>query len=109
MKTIKESDWKFLSELRKTALDRYCERVLAEIEEVKSDETENFHQRYRAIYAIVARRDKELALVFDDHRRSTAILEIAALKARGLLKDDEFIRFSQETRAIVEAMLENRA
>jgi hypothetical protein len=45
---IKEADWKLLRRLHPLALERFCERALAEIESVKHDDARSFHQRYLA-------------------------------------------------------------
>lgn len=104
---IKESDWKILRQLHSHALERFCEQILLEFERVHSDTTKSFHQRYLDIYAIIERRDKEIAQTFNDLRRSTALIQLAAIKARGLLTEDEFSRFSQETQDIVDMLTGN--
>ena len=108
LREIKESDWKLLRQLHSVALERYCERVVSEIAQVSGDNAKGFHQRYLEIFTIVERRDKEIAQTFDDLRRSTALVRIAALHALGLLTSDEFSRFSDETRSIV-AMFHERS
>ena len=105
MHEIKESDWKFFNAVRSEALQRFCQKVLLEIKGIDSDPTKSFHQRYLEIYRVVRDRDKELAKVFDYLRRSTALIQIAALRTRGLLNEDEFMRFSEETRNIVNELL----
>ena len=69
------------------------------------DSAKSFHQRYLDIWKVLRQRDKELGETFDDLRRSTAFTHIAAMKARGLLTEDEFSRFSQEIRDIVALLL----
>ncbi len=97
-RVIKESDWKLLSQLRTVALERFCQRILLEIESINTNSAMNAHQRYLEIYKIIARRDKEIAQTFNDHRRSTALNELAAIQSHGLLTPEEFLRFSHETR-----------
>lgn len=98
---FKESDWKLLSQLRTDALERFCQQILAEIESINANHAINAHQRYLEIYKVIARRDKEIAQIFNDHRRSTALNELAAIQSHGLLTPEEFLRFSQETRDAV--------
>jgi hypothetical protein len=107
MRQIKESDWKILRQLASEALERFCKRVLAEIEQINTDSTKNSHQKYLSIYEIIPERDKELALLFDDLRRSTALIQLMGMRVRKLLTEDEFSRFSQETQDIIAQMLEN--
>ena len=106
MREIKESDWKILRQLHTVALERFCERILLEIEQIHSDTTKSFHQKYLQIYAALRRRDKEIALTFNDLRRSTALHQLTAMRARDLLTEEEFSRFSQETRDSVALVLE---
>ena len=48
---------------------------------------------------------KEIADIFNGFSRSTAFLRLAAMKSRGLLTEDEFSRFSQETREVIALLL----
>jgi hypothetical protein len=83
------------------AVERYCERVLAESESLHRDTTRSAHERYLALYRLFRERDKELARLFDDFRRSTALFQIAAIKGRGLWTDEEFAQFGEETQGVV--------
>jgi len=106
MREIKESDWKIFRQLHAVALERFCQRVLEESEALRGDTTRSAHERYVAIYQLFHERDKEVARLFNDLRRSTAVWQLAAIKAHGLLTEDEFARFSQEAQNRVEALLE---
>ena len=106
MREIKESDWKILRQLHSAALERFCERILLEIHQMHSDSTKSFYQRYLDVYAAMRRRDKEVAVTFDDLRRSTALQQLTAMKVRDLLTEEEFSRFSQETQDLVALLLE---
>ncbi len=105
MRDIKESDWKILRKLHPEAVERFCKQVLFEIEDINSDTAKTFHRRYLDIYEGLHRRDKEMAQIFNGLRRSTALIQLASMKARGLLTEDEFMRFSQETQSAVDLML----
>jgi len=98
---IKESDWKLLGQLRTIALERFCQRILSEIERINTYDTKSHHQRYLEIYEVIERRDKEIERIFNDHRRSVALIELAAIQSHGLLITEEYLRFSQETRDVV--------
>jgi hypothetical protein len=100
-----EADWKILRELHPIALDRFCRRILEEIESVVADSGRSHHQRYVAIYQLVERRDREIADAFNDMRRSRAMMRICHLRSLGLLSDEEFARFSEETRDAVQRLL----
>ncbi len=105
MREIKEADWKIFRQLHAIALERFCQRVLDDSERLHGDTSHSAHERYIAIYRLFGERDKEVASLFNDLRRSTALWQIAALKGRGLLTDEEFTRFSEETQSRVAALL----
>jgi len=107
MRDIKESDWKRLRDLKSVALERFCDRVLSDIDQARTDATATSHQRYLAIYKLIKQRDKELVDIFDDLKRSTALIKILLMQRAGLLTKDELAGFSEETRSILDA-LQNR-
>ena len=96
--TMRESDWKLFRELQRTALQRFCERVLGELSEIAVDSTRTPHERYLAVVELVRQRDSALADAFDNPRRSTAPLQLRTIYSKGLLTEEEFARFSSETR-----------
>ena len=71
MFSISEPDWKLFRRLQPVALDRFCQKILTEIEGIAADTNKTHHERYLAIYERIRQRDKELAAAFDDLRRST--------------------------------------
>ena len=105
MRTISESDWKVFRQLHPLALERFCERILAEVAEVGADTGKSAHERYLAMYRLVKRRDKEVAEAFNDLRRSTAWRQLALFRSWGLLTEEEFARFSPETHAVMQVFL----
>ncbi len=93
---IVESDWRRFRELHSIALERFSEQILNEIEKVSADTTKSSHQRYLDICKIIQRRDKELSTLFNDFRRSTALMQLVSIYGRGLLTETELMGFSQE-------------
>ena len=100
-RSIAEADWKLLRQLHPIALDRFCRRVLSELDRIISDGGMSSHDRYSAVVELIGRRDRELAQVFDDQRRSTALIQLMLLKSHGLLTEEEVSRFSPETREVL--------
>ena len=97
--SIPERDWKLFRELRLLALDRFCKRVLAEVTALAQSDRLTAHERYKDLYQLIHRRDKELAQLFDDPRRSTAWIQLRLIYAHGLFTAEEVGRFSEETRS----------
>jgi hypothetical protein len=103
---ILESDWKVFRQLRALTLDRFCQRVLAEVTQLAADADKSSHERYLAVFQLLQQRDEELADAFNDPRRSTALVQLARIRFRELLTEEEFARFSPETRASVQVFLD---
>lgn len=103
---IRETDWKIFRELRPVALERFCQRVLDEIAKIASQSNQGSHKRYLAVFKCLNRRDDELADAFNNPRRSVAIVQLARIHFHNLLDEEEFLRFSEETRASVQGLIE---
>jgi hypothetical protein len=105
MLEIKEPDWKVLRRVHPLALERFCERVLAEIDRVLRNGAPSPHARYLQIFRILQQRDREMARLFDNPRRSHALTMLAQIRSQGLLTEDEFSSLSPETRATIQMLL----
>ena len=79
-------------------MERYCARVLDELTEVLKADAGSALERYLQAYKLLKERDKKLASAFDDFRRSTAVMQLAIMRAMGLLTDDHLGVFSEQTR-----------
>jgi hypothetical protein len=107
MREIKETDWKVLRRVHPLAVERFCERVLAEVERVLRDSTRSCHERYLEIFKIIGERDREIARLFNETRRSRALTMLAQIRSEGLLTEEEFSCLSLETREAVQMLLGN--
>ncbi|MGC2260374.1 MAG: hypothetical protein WA369_18735 [Candidatus Acidiferrales bacterium] len=103
--TIAEADWKVLRRLHTLALERFCERVLVEIDRVMHIRAQNAHQRYLGIFKIIEQRDRDMAIIFNDPKRSNALTMLARIRSEGLLTEDEFSSLSPETRSAIQLLL----
>lgn len=106
--SISEADWKILRRLRPVALERLCQRILAESVEAASSGSGSAHDRYLKLFELIQERNTELAYAFDDVRRSTAIFTLIGVYRMGLLSDEEFGQFSIEARTAVRRALGSR-
>jgi hypothetical protein len=104
-RTITEADWKVLRHLHPLALERFCDRVLAEIERVTHLSAQSAHQRYLDIFKTIEQRDREIASIFDDPKRSNALTMLARMRSEGLLMEDEFSSLSPEMRGAIQLLL----
>jgi hypothetical protein len=104
-RTIAEADWKVLRRVHPFALERFCERVLTEIEHITHISSQSAHQRYLDIFKIIEQRDRQMANTFNDPKRSNALTMLARMRSEGLLMADEFSSLSKETRSAIELLL----
>jgi hypothetical protein len=105
---IKESDWKLLRRLHAVALERFCQRVIDEINRATSNCTEDYHKRYLEVFDLIMDHNEKMAQAFDDMSRSNAFILLTNIRESDLLTDEEFSQFSQETRDAVEVILSIR-
>ena len=106
-RTICEADWKVFRALHPIAMERFSARVLAEIDRILADTGRSAHARYLAVAKLVDRRDRELSEMFDDLRRSTALIQLARLRFCDLVTNEEFVQFGEETRGVI-AMFQDK-
>ena len=92
-----ESDWKIFRELRELALDRFCKRILDQLEALRLDTSRSHHERHLDTFRFLQYRDDEVAHAFNDPRRSRMLIQLAAIHSYGLLEPNELERFSLET------------
>jgi len=95
-----ESDWKQWRKLSAAALERYCTRILDESAAFANDKG-TAHERYLRLYRHIHKRDDVMATVFNDQRRSTAFVQIAAAVTAGIIDFEELDVLSEETQAVI--------
>jgi hypothetical protein len=105
LRGIKESDWKVFRRLREIALERFCQRALAEMQYVASEPQKTSHERYLAVWKVMNGRDDELAAAFNNPRRSVMLEQLTLMRSRKLLTDEEMAEFSDDTRDVTKMLL----
>jgi hypothetical protein len=96
MSAIKESDWKLFRRFHPIALDRFCERILKDSNTIVSAGSKNHYERYLELYKLVRAKDEDLGRMFNDFRRSTALIQLRLICSFSLLTDEEMAQFSPE-------------
>lgn len=102
-----ESDWKKFRVVRERALERFCERVLANAGACIQSPGETAHERYLRLFKLLREEDKDLAFMFDYLSRSKAWLQLVAMYVRKLVTEDEFAQFSEPTRESIRSSIES--
>jgi len=104
-----EGDWKRLREFYKFGLERYCKRILEEVEQLNTGTPLSYHQSYLDLYRLIERKDKKLGYIFNDNlRRSRAVELSLTLRREKLMLDSEFEEFSQPTQDLIQSLLSHR-
>ncbi len=105
---ISERDWKVFRQIHPVARDRFCEHVLSEIGRASSASGQSAHQRYLKVFELLSDKDKQLAALFDNPRRSRAREQLSMIASAGLLTDEELSRFTEETRKSISVYASQR-
>ena len=100
--SIPERDWKVFRELRQIALERLCDKILAEAKGEIERTDRSSHEKYLSLYKLIEKRDDDIARGFNDFRRSTALMQIGIIHSMGLFTGEELRRFSPETLRVIE-------
>jgi len=96
--SILESDWKKFKELRKIALDRFCQGVLADAKAITQHGALSAHARYGMLYGLIQDRNKDMARAFDHHSqsRSSALTALRLFVMHDLLTAAELSILSED-------------
>ena len=95
--SLPESDWKKFKPLRDKALERLCDRILAEVGSTMAEDALSSHEKYLKIYSLVRDRDKELGRIFDGYSRARMLSQLAMMQSYELLEPEELECFSEST------------
>lgn len=106
MKDIREKDWKLARGLKEKALEMACEKILDKIEETTKNSGKNNHSKYLEIWKILKVQDKDIALMFNDFKRSTAIQKVSFWRYHNLISDVDFSDFTVETQKEINRMVD---
>ena len=98
---IPESDWKIYSALNPIALERLCEKILAEARAEIGRPNKSAHARYQDLYQLILDRDRDIAGAFNEFSRSRALMKLGMMHSLGLLTGEEIRRFTPETQQII--------
>ncbi|MCP5049875.1 MAG: hypothetical protein GY940_22090 [bacterium] len=104
---IKESDWKYLGKLFPILLERaggiINKKAQAILENKKNQEQLKV---YRSLYRHIKESDEMIADCFDDHKRSRAKQKILMLMQYEIKLEEEFEKFSDDTKETVRYFME---
>jgi len=106
MRHIKESDWKYLRKIKGEILNRHCDAILEAVDLISQNRKGAEHKSYIQIYSLINKKDDEIAITYNDLKRSNAIEKICHMRRNLAMTDDEFSKFSEDTQNIVNRILD---
>ena len=99
-----QADWKAFRRLREVALERFCDRILGEVNHILSEGGKSAHARYLAAFECIQDRDDKIARAFNNPRRSAALAQLATMLSLNIISHDELQSFTPRTRSVLEML-----
>ncbi len=106
MADIPERDWKRMKSLEARALNDACARTLDKVSILVKPRNGRNHEIYLALWKLLREESDEIALLFDDLKRSRALSNLAAWRLYGLISESEMALFTEETQDRVKVINE---
>jgi len=106
MNDIREKDWKIIRSMKDRVLDLACERILEKVSGIIENKDGGSHAKYLELYKALHTEDKQIGIMFNDLRRSSAIQQVSLWKFHGLITDDEIALFCPETQDRIQTLTE---
>ncbi|HTV48761.1 MAG TPA: hypothetical protein VMG59_10000 [Phycisphaerae bacterium] len=104
---IPESDWKLFRKLHEIVVERFYQRTISDIERLLLEKNGTSREQFWNAFELMNQRRKEASGLFDDFRRSTALIQLGLICSNELLTAEEMSRFSPGTRATVQRYMNN--
>ena len=104
--SISERDWKYLRTIHDDLLASLCERINSQSEAILKQGKSSPHKTYLSLYRHIRDSDDIIARCFNDLRRSTLLMKLAAMHEQGLLTDIHIQNLSPETQERLKALKE---
>ncbi|HVN70633.1 MAG TPA: hypothetical protein VMU10_01315 [Desulfomonilia bacterium] len=101
-----ESDWEKLRAWQGDLLEISCGRILEKITVLIAERKGGNHDCYLKLWDLMRHEDKELSDMFDDLKRSNAILKLALMRRNSVIPDERFEEFSDKIKFLVDAINE---
>ncbi len=104
MPSIPEKDWKQLRALEDVMLKTACNRVFEKIEKISKARKGSEHESYLKVWELIQQENNKISIMFDDLRRSNALMKLAAWRRNRLLSDQELAQFTEKTQNSIKAL-----
>jgi hypothetical protein len=97
MKDLPEADWKRLQSMKVDLLRRASRTAIEHVHGVVIGPNDDPHKVYLNLYRVVESEDRKIGDMFNDMRRSTAILRLGQMVRHGVITTEELQSFTEET------------
>lgn len=100
-----EKDWKKLRSLKDHALEEVCNQIIEKLKMLIEAREGGNHKTYLQLWETIQAEDKIIQDLFDDLKRSSAFFKLMAWKTHGILSDDDFKDFTEDTQNRINTIL----
>jgi hypothetical protein len=83
-----------------------CARILIRVESILQKRNGRNHEAYLELWDLVEKEDAKIAFMFNDLKRSTALINLAQWYSHGLVSESDLALLTEETRNTVKAINE---
>ncbi|MBO1519410.1 hypothetical protein [Oceanisphaera pacifica] len=97
MRSVPERNWKLFRRLQAELLATASDLVFKKVERLSQDRAGKEHQSYLDLYCLIKEEDEKIAQMFNNPTRNNVLFKIGFLKQYGILSDEQFQLFSEET------------
>lgn len=101
---LPESDWKKFRLIHQAALQRFSQSKLDGLQKRAVSERKTPQERLLDIFVFARKTQNEMARIFDNPRRSTALVQLALMHAGKLIEPEEWEGLSENTRETVKVL-----
>ena len=106
MPDIREKDWKIVKSMKDDAFDLACQLIMDKLSMIITSEKKSAHSRYLELWKTLKVEDENIALMFDNMKRSSALHQLARWRFNDLITDSDLESFSPGTLKVVNAFIE---
>ena len=104
MNNIIEKDWKQLRKLKDEKLQIACEEIFSKINSIIEKNSQDSHKAYLKLWKVMKEEDRKISDMFDDLKRSNAVLKLAYWRRHGLLTENDLKKFTDETQNRIDVL-----
>ena len=98
MSSVPEKDWKLFCKLQAELTAKACENMFTQVEGIAAQRTGKEHQSYLDLYQLMKTVDINITEMFHNPTPTNVFFKLIALKKFGVLTDQYWHQFSEETR-----------